>query len=170
MRQGDTDALRCIYERYKDDLLTVAAYLLADVAAAEDVLHDVFVDFAAGIGRFRLRSNLKGYLATCVANRARDRLRARSSRQVPLMEAGRCSTGGPDPASQVMDCEETERLWQALAELPVDQREAITLHLHGEMKFREIARDLNLSINTVQSRYRYGLEKLRSLLGSGGKT
>ena len=53
-----------------------------------------------------------------------------------------------------------------LAQLPYEQREVIVLHLHQEMRFREIAEALSLSINTVQSRYRYGLEKLRTILNN----
>ena len=51
-----------------------------------------------------------------------------------------------------------------MAQLPYDQREAVILHLQAGMKFREIANSQNVSINTIQSRYRYGLERLRSLL------
>ena len=43
--RGDVDALRYIYEKYKDDLVTLAAALLTDVSSAEDVVHDVFVSF-----------------------------------------------------------------------------------------------------------------------------
>ena len=53
-----------------------------------------------------------------------------------------------------------------LGRLPYEQREIIVLHLHQEMRFREIAEALGVSINTVQSRYRYGPEKLRSILNS----
>ena len=42
---------------------------------------------------------------------------------------------------------------------------SLRVHLHGNMTFREIALELGDSINTVQSRYRYGIEKLRKLLG-----
>jgi DNA-directed RNA polymerase specialized sigma24 family protein len=41
--RGNYEALRSIYEKYKDDLVTLAAALLIDVASAEDVVHDVFV-------------------------------------------------------------------------------------------------------------------------------
>ena len=54
----------------------------------------------------------------------------------------------------------------ALAELPYEQREVVILHVQGGMKFRAIAKSRNVSINTIQSRYRYGLDKLRSLLNS----
>jgi RNA polymerase sigma-70 factor (ECF subfamily) len=60
--------------------------------------------------------------------------------------------------------EELARLSNALAQLPYDQREVITLRLHGGMKFRQIARQQAVSIKTAQSRYRYGLDKLRSLM------
>jgi RNA polymerase sigma-70 factor (ECF subfamily) len=60
--------------------------------------------------------------------------------------------------------EELENLNNALAELPYEQREIVILHVHGGMKFKAIAKSQNVSINTVQSRYRYGIEKLRSLL------
>jgi len=43
--RGDTGVLRRIYEKYKDDLVTLAAALLTDVSSAEDAVHDVFVSF-----------------------------------------------------------------------------------------------------------------------------
>ena len=43
--RGRKEALRHIYEKYKDDLVTLAAVLLSDASAAEDVVHDVFVSF-----------------------------------------------------------------------------------------------------------------------------
>jgi len=52
----------------------------------------------------------------------------------------------------------------ALAQLPCEQRQVIVLHVLGCLRFREIARQSDESINTIQSRYRYGLTKLQSLL------
>ena len=46
----------------------------------------------------------------------------------------------------------------------LEQREVVVLHLQGDMKFRQIAGMLEISVNTVQSRYRYGMGKLRQLL------
>ena len=53
---------------------------------------------------------------------------------------------------------------QALQEVPYQQREIIILRLYSGMKFREIAELHGVSLNTVQSRYRYGLDRLRSTL------
>jgi RNA polymerase sigma-70 factor (ECF subfamily) len=52
----------------------------------------------------------------------------------------------------------------ALAQLPEEQREVILLHFKADLTFREIAEWQEASINTVQGRYRYGLDKLRALL------
>ena len=62
--------------------------------------------------------------------------------------------------------EETGILNKAMSQLPYEQREVVVLHLQGNLKFTQIARLRSASVNTIRSRYRYGLEKLRSLLNS----
>ena len=57
--------------------------------------------------------------------------------------------------------EESQCIHDALVQIPTEQREVIVLHLFGSMKFREIAKLKTISFKTAQSRYRYGLEKLR---------
>lgn len=164
--RGSKDALRRLYEKYKDDLLGLAVTLLRDRAEAEDVVHDVFVSFARTAGGFRLSGTMKGYLSTCVANSARDRNRLKSRLDVGLEAAEDVGADSDDPAGFAIGTEQTQRLQEVLGRLPYEQREIIVLHLHQQMRFREIAEALNISINTVQSRYRYGLEKLRSILNS----
>ena len=61
LKHGSADALRQIYEKYKDDLLALAISLSNDRAIAEDTLHDVFISFAQYIGKIRLRTSLKSY-------------------------------------------------------------------------------------------------------------
>ena len=65
-----------------------------------------------------------------------------------------------------MCSEELQQLSRAMAKLPYEQKEVIMLHLHGGMMFKQIAKSQQVSINTAQSRYRYALDKLRSLLNS----
>lgn len=169
LRCGDRDALHRVYEKYMDDLLAVAASLLSDIHAAEDCVHDVFVGFAGAVGKVNIRSSLKGYLLTCVANRARDRLHKRPRQQNCQLEEANCPATSVDPAAELIGGEDAARVFQALARLPYEQREVFVLHVQGEMKFREIARSLGVSIGTVQSRYRYAIEKLRSFLGKEDK-
>lgn len=165
LRHGDVDALHQIYHRYKDDLLTVAMAILSDPYAAEDCVHDVFVHFAAAPADLRANKNLRGYLMRSVANRAKNWLKRGQSQpqQRIIDESDHCSQCD-NPARQLIVTERSIQVFEALAKLPAEQREVISLHLHGQMRFREIADELNLSINTVQSRYRYGIEKLRALL------
>ena len=70
------------------------------------------------------------------------------------------------PAHWIICSEDIKLLADAMAQLPENQKEAVTLHLQSGMKFREIAKFHGVPIKTVQSRYRIGLEKLRSLLKS----
>ena len=164
IRCGDTDALRQIYEKYKEDLFTVAVSLLGDVHTAEDCLGDVFAGLADAHGGFNIRRNLKGYLTSCVANRARDYQRKKTTGlDCPLEELG-CLAISNDPVQGAIDSEQMCRIVKALAQLPYQQREVFVLRVQGKMRFREIAELLNISIKTVQSRYSYAIEKLRALL------
>ena len=161
---GDSDALHQIYARYKDDLLTVAMSLLSNLHAAEDCVHDVFVHFAAEPTDLQVNSTLRGYLMRCVANRAKNLLKRQ---QLPVAGSARQQNDAgkrDNPAYNLMASEESVRVFAALENLPTEQREVITLHIHGQMTFTEIADQLDLSVNTVQSRYRYGIEKLRNIL------
>lgn len=163
--RGSKDALRHIYEKYKNDLVTLAAALLTDVSSAEDVVHDVFVSFIKSSQKFRLTGTLKGYLATCVANSARNKNKARQKHlSYGLDEADRVSSNSNGPDAAAIFGEELRQLGLALAQIPYEQREVLILHLYSEMRFGVIARQQGVSINTVQGRYRYALDKLRSLL------
>jgi RNA polymerase sigma-70 factor (ECF subfamily) len=162
---GDMDALRRIYEKYKLDLLSVAGALLNCPAAVEDVLHDVFVGFASQAGQFQMKGSLKGYLAICVANRARNFNRLdRQNSNGQLIDSKVSQKKPMSPEEETGRKEQRTVVACALAQLPQDQRQVIVLHVLGSLRFREIAQQSGESINTIQSRYRYGLDKLQSLL------
>jgi len=163
-RRGSKDGMCRVYEKYKDYLLTLAKGLLGEQAEAEDVVHDVFVTFARSAERFQLTGSLRGYLAICVSNLARDKIRAHKRRSETLGSAESVVSVPNDPQQHAAEREELTRLRQALSRIPYEQREAVVLHLKGGMKFREIARLQGVSLSTTHGRYRYGLDKLRSLL------
>ena len=164
LRCGDKDALRRIYEKYRIDLFTVVVSLLHDAHVSEDCLQDVFVNLADSSRALNIRHNLKGYLISCVVNRARDKLRRRVTLSHRSLPESSYSSTPIDPAEELITNEESVRLFEALAELPYQQREAFVLHVQGEVKFRHIAKLQGVSIKTVQSRCRYATEKLRSAL------
>ena len=163
--RGNRNVLRGIYKKYKDDLVTLAAALLNDVSSAEDVVHEVFVSFIESSRKFRLTGTLKGYLATCVANNARNRNKARRThRSIALDEASPAQLDSYNPEFTAIFGEELRQLSWALGQLPYEQREVLILHTYNGMKFKAIAGQQSVSINTVQGRYRYALDKLRSML------
>jgi RNA polymerase sigma-70 factor (ECF subfamily) len=165
LKQGSRDALCRIYDKYRDDLLRLAVSLSSETTTAEDVVQDVFATFIGGAGRFRLTGSLKGYLATCVANRVRNANRDRRRREhVGLEDAQQIEAESGRPDRWVICSEELERVTGALALLSPEQREVIALRLQGALKFRQIAEFQGVPVKTALSRYRCGLEKLRSLL------
>lgn len=170
LKQGDKKALREVYETYKDSLLTVATSMLHDRHAAEDVLHDVFVSFAASVRHLRIRDSLRKYLITSVLNRTRDRFRKKKMHRVELDQAEPSNSHPDGPEQAAMRHERSELLAAALARLPFEQRETIVLHLNAGLKFKEIAQMQHIPISTVQGRYRYGLNKLRTILNGELKT
>jgi RNA polymerase sigma-70 factor (ECF subfamily) len=164
-KTGSQDAFCRIYEKYVNDLLTLAANLLADSSSAEDVVQDVFINFVKSADKFYLTGSLKGYLATCVANRARDYIRQNKRRQTVRRDETEQIAAHPEsPVQLVIRSEELEKLSCAMTQIPYEQREVVVLHLNSALRFRQIARLQNVSVKTVQSRYRYGLDKLRSIL------
>lgn len=167
-KQVNNDSLQYIYEQHRDSLLILAIALSHDVNIAEDAVHDVFVAFAQNLKNFKQTGSPKAYLAKCVANRVRDLMRKKRSKAKAISLEQNCSTVSNlrDPGQLIVCNEELQRLSSALVKLPYEQREVVVLHIHGQMRFKVIAKSLGISVNTVKGRYRYGISKLRSLLNS----
>ncbi|MHC4166259.1 MAG: RNA polymerase sigma factor [Planctomycetota bacterium] len=163
-KKGSRAALRRIYEKYYDYLLTVATALLHDVNAAEDVVHDSFLKLSERTHLLNPRRSLKWYLVACVSNRARDVLRGRGRKAVGLDESLSLPSKASSPASAAIRNEEMQIISDALEQLPYEQREVVVLRTRGRMTFKAIAELRQVSVRTVHSRYRYGLEKLKTVL------
>jgi RNA polymerase sigma factor (sigma-70 family) len=162
--RGSREALQAIYEKYKDDLVTLAAALLVDKNLAEDVVHEVFVSFIESAQKFRLTGSLKGYLATCIANNARNKIKAGKIRQATDLNEREQAEYSSSPENRAIFGEELRQLSYAMEQLPFEQREVLILHSYSGLKFGAIAKQQKVSINTVQGRYRYAMDKLRSML------
>ena len=106
--------------------------------------------------------SLKSYLATCTAKGARTLLRRKKIHAIntdftiePQAEQTPCPVETQETA---------ETIRTHLAALREDQREVVVLRIKAGLKFKDIARIQDVSVPTVQGRYRYGIDKLRSLL------
>lgn len=165
-KSGSKDALGRIYEKYKNDALVLAITLLNNTGSAEDVVHDVFLSFVQTIERFQLNGSLRGYLLTCVANRARNVNKAKHRHGTEPVPQELVSSGSYQPDRSILCNEQLQQLSDAMSQLPYDQREVVMLHFQADMTFAKIAESLGISVNTAKSRYRYGMDKLRLILNN----
>ncbi len=162
--RGETEALRDIYALYKDDLVTLAAALLYNKTTAEDVVHDVFAKLIQHQTRLRITRNLRQYLMTAVANTARQYYHSQRRAQGVPAELKTAETGDRQPPeSGLLFDEQNNSLPRPWRPCPTKARG----HPAAALQRAEVQADRALhdvSINTIQGRYRYGLDKLRSLL------
>ena len=162
LNRGDKTALHRVYEKYKDGLVTLAGALSIDRSGAQDVVHDVFFNFMGQMTQFRLTGSLKAYLSTCVANHARNCNAALRRQQKSRSDETEPSHDGP--VKRVLLDEQAEQVWQALDQLPEEQREVVALRIYADQRFPAIARVQGVSVNTVEGRFRYAVKKLQKLL------
>ena len=154
-RGGDGPAAHVgrLYDQYGASLYRYALMLLADPAAAEDVIQQVFTRLLA---RPREIDKHGHYLRRAVRNECYASLRTRGTTALEstLLE----------PVTADARVEERMSLEAAIRELPIDQREVVHLHVFEGRTFQEIADIAGESINTIASRYRYALDKLKQAL------
>ena len=166
-KRGSREALRRIYDKYHSRLLKLAVVLTGNLDTAEDIVQDVFVHFAQSASRFGLSGSLKSYLTTSTLNGVRNQRRDNGRRRVQsLDEAEHVPSVAGRPDQWAVLSEQLEHLRSAMACLPYEQREVITLRTGEHMTFHQIAGLQKTSVSTVHGRYRYGIDKLRSLLNS----
>ena len=156
-------------------MATLARSMVRDAAEAQDVVEEALVRaHEAGPG-FRGERGVRTWVLRITANLCRDRLRRRK------FTAG--SLDGPvpldDPALRFNPVEGWDdsldqramavRLDQAIAKLPVDQREAVILRHRLEMSYEDMCGALGVPLGTVKSRLARALAALRADLGDGGE-
>lgn len=166
--------------REKDKLLGFIRNRVSNVEEAEDILQDVFYQFVAGFETIESLDRVTSWLYSVARNKIIDRYRrdaARPKRTDFELLAGRDDDTPltlqeilPDldnsPESTLLREAIWDEITDALAELPVEQREIFILNEIEEKGFREIAEETGVSINTLLSRKRYAILALRKRLQS----
>lgn len=157
LADGEADALALIYERHAAALYRLLCALLGSPTDAEDALQEVFVKLAGGrLGRIR---DLRSYLFVAARHQALSTLRRRK-RESQLEDDHLWQRDKDTTQNAAVDAYD----WpQMLAQLPFEQREVIALKVWEQMTFAEVAAIVGASPNTVASRYRYGIERLRTM-------
>jgi RNA polymerase sigma-70 factor (ECF subfamily) len=155
---GRDEALAALYDRFGRALFRVAWSLLRSRPDAEDAVQDVFLGLVRSRSTLERIENLRAYLFGALRHAAARRA-ARRVASRPLGEEP-CDESSRQPP---LDPELSDWLDRAVAELPPEQREVLTLKIDGELTFEEIGAVVGVSPSTAASRYRYALEKLRGL-------
>lgn len=130
---------------------------------AEDVLQEVCYRLLKYQVRFRFVSNPSAYLFRMARNEAVNYLKQKKENHAnphSLKELSQVIQGSITGT----DLYVLHQTSEALAKIPEDQREVFVLKFFGELTFAEIARVCGVSMGTITSRYRYGMQKLRTLL------
>lgn len=148
-----------LYDQFAGALYRYAAMILADPSAAADAIQQVFVSLAS---RPRGIDCDERYLRRAVRNECFSALRRR--RRELATDTGALI----ESASTVHGCRPDERLAleAAMKLLPAEQREVLHLKVFEGLTFQEIADETDESPNTVASRYRYAIEKMRVTLNA----
>jgi RNA polymerase sigma-70 factor (ECF subfamily) len=157
---GDDDALAELFDRYGALVLGVARRVLGNVAAAEDVVQDVFTALWCHPERFDPeRGSLRAYLGVHAHRRAVDVVRHETRRQ--RREQGQAAGHTCDGQDQVVV---TEVVREAIGRLPDDQRRAVELAFWEGRTHREVAEVLGIPFGTAKSRLRLAQAKLSEWL------
>ena len=155
VRGGDRTAFEVLYESLKKPLFTIILRITHEMALSEDVLQEVFLKLYLSPPDPSV--NPRAYLCRMARNLAIDSVRKRKP-SVDLEEAENCLYHPVDNLAQKMDIE------NALLSLPDRERQIVTLHINGELKFREVADILSLPLGTVLWAYRKAIKQLRNTL------
>lgn len=156
LSRGKLDALEALFGQWQRALCNYAYGLTRNEGDAEDAVAEAMLGLVRQGARLRAVRNPKAYLFAAVRHAAYRSLKA------PRLHAAPASV---EPEAEQQDAAEALAVKEALMSLPDEQREAVTLKVHGQLTFAEIAQVTDVPLNTAASRYRYGIDKLRQILG-----
>jgi RNA polymerase sigma-70 factor, ECF subfamily len=151
-----------LYDLYGDALYRYLTARLGSAEDAEDVLQETFCRFARYSARWKLVRDPRAFAFRCARNEAHRFLKkkAKERQKTEMLRPEWISAvmRGPGRAAEV-------RLGEALAALPVKQREVVLLKDLEGLSFKAIGSACGTTAGTAASRYRYGIEKLRAFFG-----
>ena len=167
-RQGDAGAFALLYERHRLGLLRFLLGLCGEQTLAEEVFQETWLSLIRSESQQREAVLFKTWLYQIGRNRLIDHWR-KSGRKQALSEVYDDAQHGqidpqPEPEQSWVLSRDQGRLQAALQDLPAEQREVFLLRAHGDLELHEIAELTQSPAETVKSRLRYALQKLRRLL------
>jgi RNA polymerase sigma-70 factor (ECF subfamily) len=174
-RDGDVRAFEVLVNRHRKPIYNFILRFVRDAAQAEDVLQDTFLRVIKGADAYEKQAKFTTWLYTIARNLCVDASRRGKHRKAASLDA---PVGDEDGAALIdlvagsdagadkhaISRELGVRLKKAIEALPEEQREIFLLREVSDLQFNEIAQIVGCPENTVKSRMRYALEKLREAL------
>jgi RNA polymerase sigma-70 factor (ECF subfamily) len=168
---GRTVAFEQLYARHRTRLYRFLLRQLRDGALADDVFQDVWQRVIAARAGWTPDASFASWLYRIAHNRIADHWRAQQYRPPAPENADERTARIPDPDTPERTLSEFEQrrgMQLALDDLPDEQREVIMLRLEQELTLEEIGAITGVGRETVKSRLRYAMDKLRARLGEDG--
>ncbi len=175
VRQGDTAAFARLVDKYKQPVLNLAWRMFHDLTEAEDLAQNVFVQVYKSSHRYEVSSKFSTWLFTIARNLCLNEIRRRSRHPASSLDAAQ-GEDESQPPQQVEDKktrsapdlllhgELEQKIEEALADLPENQRTAILLCRQEELSYEDIARVLDCSLSATKSLIHRGRETLKQRL------
>ncbi|MGN6109883.1 MAG: RNA polymerase sigma factor [Kofleriaceae bacterium] len=167
LRDGDRDAVEQAYVAHHAAIRAFARRLVGDEASAEDIVHEAFVALPRAIRRFRGEGSLRSFLIGVAVNHSRRHVRSAMRRRAAterLAQREELRPKSVDATEELMRKRLAEKLWNALDQLPIDQRVVFVLCEAEQRTSVEVARIVGAPEGTVRTRLFHAKRKLRELL------
>jgi RNA polymerase sigma-70 factor, ECF subfamily len=163
----DPHGVELLYERYSGIAFALAYRLLGERGAAEDVVQEAFLNvWRQGATYDTRRGTVRTWLLTIIHHRAIDLMRSARSKSSAdtVIDDAMPLPAKEDTWTEVVQGLEHERVREAMATLPPEQRQVVDLAYYGGFTQTEIAQRVGIPLGTVKGRMRLALDKLRDLL------
>ena len=165
----DEAALSDLYDQFGSFVYGLAARVIGDRRAAEDVTQDVFLFVWEHPEAFEPdRGRLRTFLGTLAHRRAVDHVRREEARRRRGERDAAMQVSVPDVDEMAMALVAAERVRAEVERLPAEQREAIELAYFGGRTYRQVAEELGIPEGTAKSRLRLGLRRIADALEANG--
>ena len=165
---GDMAAFEALYGRHRTRLYRFLMRHLRDAALADEFFQDIWQKVIGARAGWAPDAPFGTWLYRIAHNRLGDHWRALKYRPAAPVDADERAARIPDPETperHLSEFEQRRRLQLALDALPPEQREVIVLRLEQELSLEEIGAITGVGRETVKSRLRYAMDKLRAGLG-----
>ena len=169
--EGNPNAMELLVNRHKVRIYTSIYVLVKDRYLAEDLFQDLFIKVIETFraGKYKEENKFVQWAMRIAHNLCVDHFRKIKNKPVIKTSEGTdifdvLNFAEPSAEDVIMKTQSSEQIMKLVCMLPEDQREIIILRHFADLKFREISKILNCSVNTALGRMRYALLNLRKLI------